>query len=355
MKAGIYDPYLDSLGGGEKYTLTFAKTLEKLGWQVDIWWWQDLKEVIKRRFDLELNVRFVKFDPVKAFIWDKLSRTAEYDLVFWVGDGSVPLSRAKQTILHMQVPTHWAGSGTWWNKLKAQRLTVVCNSKFTKSVIDKVYSVDAKIVYPPVDVEKFVSVTKTNTIIGVGRFSRILHAKRQDILIRGFTMLNARYPAHNYRLILAGGGSDKEYLNYLQKQATGLPIEFVIDPSMSKMRELVGKSKIFWSATGFEVNVHHDPEKVEHFGIAVVEAMAAGSVPVVTGVGGHLETVQDGVTGFLWKSIDDLVGHTKKLIDNPKILKEMSYQAHLKSQKFSTRRFEETVATILQASVPSGK
>ncbi len=38
MKAGIYDPYLDTAGGGERYCLTLAETLLKNGWEVDIFW-----------------------------------------------------------------------------------------------------------------------------------------------------------------------------------------------------------------------------------------------------------------------------------------------------------------------------
>jgi len=38
MRAAIYDPYLDTLGGGERYCLTVAEILLKNGWQVDLFW-----------------------------------------------------------------------------------------------------------------------------------------------------------------------------------------------------------------------------------------------------------------------------------------------------------------------------
>jgi hypothetical protein len=38
MRAAIYNPYLDTLGGGERYTLAVATTLFKNGYQVDIEW-----------------------------------------------------------------------------------------------------------------------------------------------------------------------------------------------------------------------------------------------------------------------------------------------------------------------------
>ena len=41
-KAAIYNPYLDTLGGGERYTLSFAKVLADEGWVVDVEW-KDIK------------------------------------------------------------------------------------------------------------------------------------------------------------------------------------------------------------------------------------------------------------------------------------------------------------------------
>ena len=38
MKAGIYDPYLDTLGGGERYVLAVANCWLKRGWNVNIFW-----------------------------------------------------------------------------------------------------------------------------------------------------------------------------------------------------------------------------------------------------------------------------------------------------------------------------
>jgi glycosyltransferase involved in cell wall biosynthesis len=50
--------------------------------------------------------------------------------------------------------------------------------------------------------------------------------------------------------------------------------------------------------------------------ISLIEAMACGCIPVCTPVGGILNTIQDGVTGFLSKSIseDDFLDALKRLI-----------------------------------------
>ena len=55
--AAIYDPYLDTLGGGERYCLTVAEILKKNGWKVDIFWsgGQDIIKKAENRFSLNLK------------------------------------------------------------------------------------------------------------------------------------------------------------------------------------------------------------------------------------------------------------------------------------------------------------
>ena len=38
MRAAIYNPYLDTLGGGERYTMAVASTLVENGFNVDVQW-----------------------------------------------------------------------------------------------------------------------------------------------------------------------------------------------------------------------------------------------------------------------------------------------------------------------------
>ncbi len=55
MKIGIYDPYLDDLGGGEKYMMTIASCLSK-DHDVSIFWdsKKDLEELVER-FSLDIS------------------------------------------------------------------------------------------------------------------------------------------------------------------------------------------------------------------------------------------------------------------------------------------------------------
>ena len=55
MKAAIYNPYLDTLGGGERYSMAFAKVLSDLEYMVDVQWKsENIREKLEKRFGFDL-------------------------------------------------------------------------------------------------------------------------------------------------------------------------------------------------------------------------------------------------------------------------------------------------------------
>ena len=209
MKAAIYNPYLDTLGGGERYTMAIAAALAKLNYKVDVEWKNaGIKEELEKRFGIDLTgINFV----------DDIKRGDTYDVCFWVSDGSIPTLRARKNFLHFQVPFTNVSGTSLINKFKLMRINkVICNSKFTKKIIDKEYGVDSVVLYPSVAVEKFKPKKKENIILSVGRFSNLMQSKRQDVLVKTFK--NFYKSNSTYKLILAGGvevGAD-EYIKELE-------------------------------------------------------------------------------------------------------------------------------------------
>src|SRR4029077_15252738 len=118
-------------------------------------------------------------------------------------------------------------------------------------------------------------------------------------------------------------------------------IQLIRSPDFKTLRDLFGKAKIFWSASGYGIDEEKEPKKMEHFGITVVEAMAAGCVPLVIDAGGHKEIIQDGVNGFLWSDVADLYGITKKLSIDEKFRKKISVKAMETAKKYSYEEFEK--------------
>lgn len=341
MKAAIYNPYLDTLGGGERYTIAFANALHKLGYVVDVEWvGPSIKERLEERFGVRLpGINFIK----------GINRGDGYDICFWVSDGSIPALKARTNFLHFQIPFKDVGGKSLLNKMKLFRIhKVVCNSYLTKKFIDLEYGVESVVLYPPVDIAKLKPKRKENIILFVGRFSQLTQAKRQDVLVAAFKKLYDR-GVKDWKLVLAGGaevGTD-EYFDKLKKSIKNYPIEIIVSPPFRTIRELYGNAKLFWSAVGFGVDETREPKKVEHFGISVVESMAAGVVPLVYNAGGHKEIIAHGDVGFLWKTEKELLKLTRSIINDKSLWRKMSKKSVESSKIYEYERFEAEVEVLL--------
>ncbi len=341
MKATIYNPYLDTLGGGERYCMAVAQTLLSKGYSVSLEWKDPaIKGKLEKRFGIDLGD--LKIVP-------DIKRGSGSDVCFWVSDGSIPTLSARKNILHFQVPFHGGNGKTLLNRMKLFRISkVVCNSFFAKGFIDKEYGVESVVVYPPVATTQFVPKKKENIILFVGRFSQLKQVKNQDILINSFKIFS-RAIKTQWKLVLAGGSEvgGKDFVEKLRNMVGEFKIEIIENPSFKEIVNLYGKAKIFWSAVGYGVNEDREPERVEHFGISVVEGMSSGAIPVVIRAGGYKEIVEDGENGILWTTPRQLVSKTKELLSGRETLKTLSEKAVLDSKKYSYGRFFGEFAKLL--------
>jgi glycosyltransferase involved in cell wall biosynthesis len=316
-KALIVSPYLDHLGGGERYMLSVAEVLESLGNEI-YFAWDNLEEVNKLAGMLGIKLVSPRLDPSvkKLYFGNNPSSmflaTRPYDIVVYLSDGSIPLLGGKRNILHMQVPFHGVGGRSWKNQLKKRFIDhVIVNSSFTKEIIDKEYGINSTILYPPV--KKVVcKSSKENLILSVGRFEPSLNAKKQDVLIDVWRALAPTIPG--WRLVLAGASASDDWVNSLKARAEGLPIEFAVGVSYDKLCDLYGKATIYWHAAGFGIDEKKNPELTEHFGISTVEAVSALCIPLVVPRGGQTEIVSN--PDLHWNTKEELMDKTLALIAN---------------------------------------
>ena len=228
MRIGIYNPYFDSLGGGERYCLTLAGHWSKTR-SVDIFWDEvNILERAEKRFGVDLSGVNVVRNAFKGNnIPKKIFFSKRYDLIFFLSDGSIPLSFAKRNIIHFQSPFPHVSGNPPINPAKLGRYqAIVCNSQFTKKHVDREFGVNSIVVYPPVAVGQFAPAKKEHIIVTVGRFTSDSTNKKQKEMVQIFRKMTKDLPSWGLRL--AGGllSQDKSYFNEGVKETEGGPAYF---------------------------------------------------------------------------------------------------------------------------------
>lgn len=227
---------------------------------------------------------------------------------------------------------------------------LLCHSSYTSTWVERWWGLTPEVVEPPVPPRS--PGEKQPVILAVGRFfdPRRGHSKRQLELVEAFRALVER-GVEGWELHLVGGcdPEDADYLERIRAAASGLPVTIHVDAAADELDDLYGRASIFWHAAGLGVDVQTDPEAHEHFGIAVVEAMSAGAVPIVHGTGGPAEIVHHEVDGLHFHAASELVEQTRWLIDGPNRRESLATAARMRSRNYTFDRFDARVAQLVDA------
>lgn len=351
MKIGIFDPYLDTLGGGEAYMLTIASCLSKRH-EIYIFW--DDKLILKKahdRFLLDLsgvslfeNIFSTKHSFLKRFLV-----TRRFDCIFFLSDGSIPLLFAKKNILLFQFPVNWINGKNILTRAKFLKISkILCYSRYVKTFLDKAFPLKAIILSPSVNMIQEDNIKKEDVILTVGRFTKAINTKKHEVLIDAFKKM-CMDGLWGWQFVVIGSvlQSDKDFVRQLVQRAKGYPIHILENISYSNLVNHYKKAKIYWHCAGWGEDLKKHPERAEHFGISTVEAMGAGAVPVVINAGGQKEIVEDQKNGFLWNSTEELIEKTNILMEDRKLWENMSSKARIRARVFNKERFCKELETIL--------
>lgn len=353
MRVGIFDPYLDDVGGGEKYMMTIASVLSDK-YDVDVFWdkLHDLK-LVGERFGIDTN----KFNIVPNIFKPEVSlirrflETQKYYAIIFLSDGSIPLVGSKKLFIHIQQPLANL-QRNFLGKLKLNRVTkFFYNSQYTQKFLSEKFHLNPEVIYPPVALHPK-RIKKENIILHVGRFrtKNVVNDdyKKQGVMLKTFKAM-VDSGLNNWKLVFAVSFPDdaKKDFEKMRQQAREYPIEFLINQNNEKLWDIYSKAKIYWHASGYGENLIKHPEYAEHFGISTVEAMGAGAVPVVINAGGQKEIVDEGVTGYLWNTLEELQEKSLYLIRNADVLQKLSKNAEKKAKDYSPERFAERIFTLL--------
>jgi glycosyltransferase involved in cell wall biosynthesis len=262
---------------------------------------------------------------------------------FYVRPGDTPEMRALPRWKRLR---HAAYYDFEWRRRLVTYRHYFAISEFTRDWTNRRWGIDCSVLPPPVDVD-FAVQPKEPLVLSVGRFSTMAHTKKQLEMMQAFQQLHAG-PLAGWTYASVGGlNSRAENHAYFDRvRQAGRDVSAIVEANLERTRikDLFERARIFWHATGLGEDADARPELLEHFGIATVEAMAAGCVPVVINRGGQAEIVEHGVSGFVWNTLDELATFTRQLADDDGLWRRMSAAAHARARQFSSQRFVERMS-----------
>lgn len=166
-----------------------------------------------------------------------------------------------------------------WDTVVAQRVdTYVANSDVTRKRVNRYLGRDAAIVHPPVDTRRFSTAPVSEHYVVL---SELMRHKHIDVAVSAFSQLGLP-------LVVVGKGPDAARL----KALAGPSVTFAGHLPDAEVEALLASARaLVVTAT-------------EEFGIAAVEAQAAGRPVIAQRAGGVLETVLEGVTGQFYDAAE---------------------------------------------------
>lgn len=229
------------------------------------------------------------------------------------------------------------------------------NSSWTQSHIEKLWRIPSciKRVYPPCDTSGLQVLplerpTTTPIFISVAQFRP---EKAHPLQLEAFSLAIRRLDADMPRPILQFVGScrnkfDEARLQKLQDKA----VELNVDGDVQFYKNVMYRDLVRLLG-GAVAGMHSMVD--EHFGISVVEYMAAGAVPIAhNSAGPKMDIVleEDGQqTGFLAQNVDEYAEAILKVLRMPETERlKIAAAARKRAGRFSEQRFYEDLKAAIQ-------
>jgi len=378
MKIALIHDSLNVLGGAEMLALGFAKALKELGHIVHLYTlektdWERVhrifgysSDVVDKEFVLLPGRTFPTiYGGLANWFWRDVAsiyaiRQHHYDLTIITKQIMLPVF---SDIIYVHFPVFVPGFESYYLpdryvhnvwlraysrpevairnvllsvfKSMQYKPLILTNSRFSAAVIKRLLGVNAIVLYPPVNVEKYLPLSKnTKRKRIVLTISRIAPEKGLEIIP------DVAREVKDVKFVIMGAlGSTGYYRSLMSKiKAVGVGDRVKVLPNVSEdlKIELMAKAIIY---------LH--PMRYEHFGIAVVEAMAAGLLPIVHKSGGPwIDIVERGKYGRGFNSLDELIYHINATIDS-----QYEFMARLvieRARSFSFYAFKTRVNKILE-------
>jgi GT2 family glycosyltransferase/glycosyltransferase involved in cell wall biosynthesis len=312
--AVLHTPYALTPGGGESYLLTLGSILAA-SYRVSIVTAQPYSDLRLQNLGRELQL---DLSALKLITEEEFLQIDAPDLMIAMDNHILPSieGRGETNTFLCQFPFPMEDGCLDAQKSLIEKYEkIIVYSEYVRAHVyagQSAYHLSPtpiEVVYPPVQQIGGDASNKKDTILSVGRFFVGGHSKRHDALIETFKLIAFQFE-RPVELHLAGSSTPDsqhmDYLSQLMEAARGFPIFFHINPSAEQLHLLFQDAALYWHGTGIGADLVSAPEKAEHFGISLVEAMSAQAVPFAFTAGGPREIIKHGETGFLYETQEQL-------------------------------------------------
>ena len=222
---------------------------------------------------------------------------------------------------------------------------VMVNSSWTQQHIQEIWKCRAHRVYPPCNTNQFKALSLQNKnnlqIVSIGQ---IRPEKNHSLQLKAFKEFVQRLTAggkssDSAKLVIIGScrnTEDEQRVEELRRLCQTLKVEerveFKLNISFEELKRVIQESSI-----GLHTMIN------EHFGIGVVECLAAGLITVAHDSGGpKIDIIDNGVNGFLATDFVSFAETLEKIVNlDEKQLNEIRIKSRESVDRFSELQFEK--------------
>jgi glycosyltransferase involved in cell wall biosynthesis len=258
----------------------------------------------------QLHISYVH-TPIR-YAWDFQQQYLQQSRLGWGVRGTI----ARLTLHYLRL----------WDLASANRVDAfVANSQYVARRIQRIYRRPARVIYPPVAVQRFrPDQPREDFYLAIARF---VPYKRVDLIVKAFAQLGLP-------LVVIGDGPERDRIRPFAKGN----IQFLGSQPDEVVTDYLQRCKAFVFAAE------------EDFGITPVEAQAAGAPVIAFGRGGATETVIAGKTGLFFpdQTVESLIESVKEFeadarFVNPHVIRQ-------NAERFSEENFRQAFAQFVNQS-----
>lgn len=361
--AWVYTPFDIAIGGGERYIISLAMALSTHHET----WLLTPRRYSRARLAMVMEDLGLAGGKLHLATLDATGDWARPDLYIAMGNEieppTAPLGLCN--IHHCQFPFPVYHAGHFALERINRYDAILVNSQFTASNIQtaiakyRLRDVPITVVAPPVaiptgDEQRRILARKYRpdnplTIVNIGRFAQGGHDKRQDAVLRIAKVCAEQ--GLNIQFELYGGVSnrkaDTEHFARLCSFAQDLNVKIKGNATRADLSDALTRAHFYLHTCGLGYYPGLAPERIEHFGITVVEAMAHGAIPLVYEWGGPAEILTGAGLAGKFATLDDAVALIAQLIDNPPSERlALAEKAIAASRLFDEERFAAAIVAL---------